>query len=375
MQNVKRTRREISRLVLTLTMACMMAALLASCETTTPAPEIIQQIDNRITNVDNRIEETNAQLAQLNADDVDALNYVVAYKFGKGSFSPVSAENRAAVDEQLAREAFFGALRTWIGNAQDKGFRVELDELESGERPVESYFPSATLTNAQAISEWVELTADDPGTNKLAKGIARQKAGDAQAAPGVLRTTHQIQMEAVIKALAERAGDPALAIPVRADKEFGPLPVQMVTVRHSATSGVGASECKQAITITTGVIVLPEADYDVYVEGHTSELSKDEKGRLQIRLTQSSCEASIRTFSAYLMVVLKNPVVVAQYRVLTIEKGRIGDDRQLPVPLTEGAPACPPPQQNLPGEEYKAFPRRAADQFKQYLVKHGVTCV
>ena len=43
MQSVKRTRREISRLVLTITMSCMMAVLLASCETTSTGTTDVPQ--------------------------------------------------------------------------------------------------------------------------------------------------------------------------------------------------------------------------------------------------------------------------------------------------------------------------------------------
>ena len=65
MQNVKRTGREVSRLVLTIIMACMMAVLLASCGTTSngttevlqprphdhPHPEFTEYVDNRVNHV------------------------------------------------------------------------------------------------------------------------------------------------------------------------------------------------------------------------------------------------------------------------------------------------------------------------------------
>ena len=69
MQNVKRTGREVSRLVLTVTMACMMAVLLASCTThehpTPPEQETghehHQDVENRVKALVGPVIETLAQ--------------------------------------------------------------------------------------------------------------------------------------------------------------------------------------------------------------------------------------------------------------------------------------------------------------------------
>ena len=343
MQSVKRTKREISRLVLTITMTCMMAVLLASCGTTGngtaevlqprphehPHPEFTEYVDNRVNQmineidnrvgdivdnriqaIDNRIQEIDGRLDEWLTASGQGLDYRITYNFN--NFDPVGISDQ----ERAARERFFQDLTKWLDGARKEGFQVAYTPPQN--TPVMGFIESIILENAQARSRV-----------------------DGQ--------THQSRLEAEIRRLAERAGDPQLAVPVRRDVTPAPLLVQHVTVDHNATSGVGkaVAGCTRTVEIALGGVAKPGAviDYVVAKIGDRIEEGVETIGDTIIH-RGVPCEG-LTTIQDYVLVTLINPVV-AQYRRLDIEVNASGEvtvksETQLPVPLTEGAPACPPP--------------------------------
>ncbi len=369
MQSVKRKGAKVSRLILSWIMCLLMAGLIAGCPDPTELQKIIdnridarvtnERIDNRIdarvTNerIDNRIDarvtneridnRIDARVTEINTRIAEAgspLDYVIDYSFA--NFDPVKVEANvdpivieSAAKERRRREAFFEDLLAWLIYARDsKGFQLAWTKPVQISDPVEGYIEKVTLTNAQAVSD---------------------------------KRTHQDHIEAVIKKLAERAGDPNLAVPVRKDPSDTPLPVRRLTVVHNATSGVGGTKCDQKATYE--VLGIPKEHALAYVSMPTRDikqpLERDEEGRYKFDVPLECGEVITRDF-AYILVKLLEPVV-AQYRELEIVGTGVKKDIQIPVPLIEGAPACPP--HHVPVTPPRPFPRESADYFMRELVE------
>lgn len=361
MENVRWTTREINRLLLTITIACVMAVLLASCETTGNGtaevlqprphehshPESVTQEEVRKTVqemvgpvVESLVKETGAAIDNLKKEveerfksaGTGALNYEVKYEFSGDSFRPLDPDKvrpemrQEAINEADARERFFGQLASYLEDRKRKGFQLKYQV-----RPIErvrNFIPSITLTNAQAVSDG---------------------------------RTHQQHISATIENLAIEVGDPDLAVPVRRDEGGAPLPVRRLTLTHNATSGIGDVDtaCKQ--TTTFAVQGIPEdAEAFVYDDINGIRSFKDSfpfdhecgvsvkdvlEGRGPHYHSQDDPHHAHDDLQrhphdphAYILVKRPDPVV-AQYR--SIHMISVVEE-QIPVRLTTGAPACPP---------------------------------
>ena len=297
--------------------------------------QIINEIDNRVGDIiDNRIQEIDNRIQEI--DDLlnaagKPLEYRVTYRFG--NFNPVPDASLAADRERLARVKFFAELKGWLDEAGKGGFQIAPVKVQL--TPVQGYIEKIELTNAEAISPCV-IT---PGINpcEITKTDGEMK--------------HKDQIEAVIRHLAERAGDRNLSVPVRRDATPAPLLVQHVTVEHNATSGVGrprqSSTCKAETTVVVSGIPKSGADAFVY-DRLTNEVRQfEDRFSLPHKCGQTLADA-LKALDApppdggdhhaFILVRLYAPVV-AQYRSLDLIKD---SEQQMPVPLTERAPACPP---------------------------------
>lgn len=388
MQSMQRTRRETSRLVLTGILCLLLAGFIAGCETTNGTTEVLQPRPHEHSHpesatledvrteiqtmvgpvIESLVQETSAAIEKLRKEveerlpKGDPLIYQVDYIFG--DFDPAPDQR-----ETTARLRFCGDLQRALTEWRERrGFHITPVVVPPPEVAPVWYLGSEkceelvkpnrhfgfTLLNAQARSE----------------------------KPAYSTHTHEINEE--IQELAERHRiedmrlRKEMAVPVRVDPAPAPLRVQKEARVYKATSGVGRAApgtCEQTVRFDlSGDPKLVNAEIALVV--YTFKGSEAKEHRPEGLVIENVIPCGGGEGENYILVVLQEPVV-AQYRHLeyvvsdTGEEVKIVNEEQLPVPLIEGAPACPPKGLEVAGA---GVPEWAAGPFRNELKQNWQTC-
>jgi hypothetical protein len=282
----------------------------------------VQNIDNSVTNIDNRVTEIDNRVGKvedrLAAAGAGALNYQVRYVFEPDTFAPIDPnevrpeQRDEALKERAARVRFFKELTAYLDTKEREGFQLEYIKDSRAVPNVPNFIRHIALTNAIALS-----------------GGKR----------------HEEHISDAIARIAIEVGDPDLAVPVRRDPTTAPLAVQQLTLTHNATTGVAdvmtvtKMNCQQVTTFTVEGI---PGDAEAWVYDQENRLRPFRDSFDFPHECDETIEEALkgRDPRAYVMVVSSTRErAVAQYRFIHMIT-RVED--QMPVPLTERAPACPP---------------------------------
>ena len=320
MQNVKRTRREISRLVLTIAMACMMAPFVLGCDpdvTIPPVPDPEASTAQDVAELQKEI----SQLRQAHRDEVGELKkaHDAAYKALQDSLPGLVAAE--AKRRSCVRPATFT-----VHHDGQQNFR---GEVEASLKPL-----GALLTNDGGLTDIYH--AED---------------------------ITEAQFNNIIGTIKATADAHDIKLPLGSISDFPPCdPVVEASSEHLPAFGEEMDHCEVVghwiVQLKRGS--LPEAsEYWMYYEGqiYDEKAIKDKKVRFPIRADSCQQIYEIDPVPLYAMVIRdQKPFKVVSYRYIEAPDHRTGvAGARIKLPDVNRQPACPPssaellnPPPNLP---------------------------